>query len=1498
MRLLFYLFFATLPFATMAQSPLPFADPDFKKAEDAFLNERYEDAISLFKQIERTAAPTDTDRRAAAALRMARCQIDLGDYYAALRILRPWSAVSMNNILIHSDLLLEQGFAYYLSGHADSTLLYSREAVQVLKKNPDPGRSFRAHLYAGMAEVTLWHEPEALTQLRAADALYHQYPDQVTAYDAARLYTFLAFRYSSLGWEKSRKSTLEQLDQALRQIPRQEIRWGHIILVGHGLYPFEKGDSLTRRLEQVYTRRLGMGSIGRAYALQTRATYARDDIERLKYFEQSAETIRQRLGDQSVVWIDCMASCIWPLYALNQQDSALHLNQKVWEWYQRNHLMNPGRRAVFLGNASALYRFKGEMDKAQRYTDSLQQFIIGEFGTNSMGYLYHGYQDINEKYQQSRYLETLDRLEDLRNTIVAIAGDSSTILLNIDGYYRKKVNCLNKLPNRTAEALSNALKADSLVQEAYGNENIGRAYWLNQTGAIYFNAGRYGEGLPWFNEEERILLLNRKDTDAWHTSYRYNIGYRFLTATVQGHLDEANQLLAQFEQAESPSDPDHVSHLLWTADLAKMVNNQDLYHKYLQAARRRFEQDLQHSQPRIFTQIQIFIGLFDYYLERGKCDSAQYYLELARPLAIQNSGENDPDRVRSYLYRDIQIAECRQSPPDILLELNEQYKRLLQTQQKEYNATYIYDNIISILENAGSYERAAPYRERKLQILKDISLANPQNRDFQMTWLNAEAQYSQDSAEQIRHLQAALDTARVAHLSLWGNYLRLGAFHVNKNQYEQGLLWYLEALKTAGSEPLNTTDSITLAFATANTAWCYRQLGQVDSANIYAAQALDFLEKVSFPATDYADLCNRMFWWFRDNGHFSAAVALAEKCMVLLNVQPQTGMPMNQIFLQNTVVQDLYSRAGINYRRWFQDGIHRQWPMDPLNNEQSTAITGVPFSIEMLEKDSLLRLIDSAIYYNTYTVDLQETKELFNVRFDQYSNQNIRDEYTRYYYLESARSFLYKYSLTNDPQWKRAAFRVSEQWRGAGLRQLIQARQAEGHAEGESAQLVATENHLNHRINQLQGLVFQSQQAGQGAATYTSVEQELERIYQERKVVLATLEKQDPAFYRSRFTNYTASPDRIQRLLPAGQTMLEYFYSDSILLTFVIRPDTFIVRAIPTPRYLNQWIQDVRWQAANAQPDRNVLYPAAWHLYQALLEPLKAWLTDDLLIIPDGQLATLPFAALLTSDPQDSDTPPWLLQQYRISYAQSATIWEEVVQRPVPKRKKYRYDFVGFAPSYAGLDDQPSVRYWSDEPYREQTRGGFFGPLKKNRVELEDILSILGADARKRALKGTDARRDSFDFYAPTARFIHFSGHAKAYTNRGEYSFLVWAYPSDSIERLRYFAKDIYRLHLPAELVVLSGCGTGDGAVQSGEGVIGLGRAFLVAGSRSLVLTLWSVDDASTAVLMKSFYQQLRTGIPKNEALRRAQLALSSQGYAPFYWAPFQQYGDSGAIKF
>jgi len=101
------------------------------------------------------------------------------------------------------------------------------------------------------------------------------------------------------------------------------------------------------------------------------------------------------------------------------------------------------------------------------------------------------------------------------------------------------------------------------------------------------------------------------------------------------------------------------------------------------------------------------------------------------------------------------------------------------------------------------------------------------------------------------------------------------------------------------------------------------------------------------------------------------------------------------------------------------------------------------------------------------------------------------------------------------------------------------------------------------------------------------------------------------------------------------------------------------------------------------------------------------------------------------------------------------------------------------------------------------------------------------------------------------------------------------------------------RLDLNADIVTLSACQTGLGTLLAGEGVIGLSRAFFYAGAQSLVVSLWSVNDAATAELMKYFYTNLRAGMSRDDALRQAKLSLIKTNGArwqhPHFW---------GAIRF
>jgi CHAT domain-containing protein len=135
---------------------------------------------------------------------------------------------------------------------------------------------------------------------------------------------------------------------------------------------------------------------------------------------------------------------------------------------------------------------------------------------------------------------------------------------------------------------------------------------------------------------------------------------------------------------------------------------------------------------------------------------------------------------------------------------------------------------------------------------------------------------------------------------------------------------------------------------------------------------------------------------------------------------------------------------------------------------------------------------------------------------------------------------------------------------------------------------------------------------------------------------------------------------------------------------------------------------------------------------------------------------------------------------------------------------------------------------------------------------------------------------------------VHFSTHGYLNEARPKFSGLVLSLPRSELQEDGLLsAYEIFNLKLNADLVVLSACETGLGKEVKGEGLMSLTRAFMYAGTPSVVVSLWNVNDQSAADLMIRFYRNLQTGMTKGEALRQAQLETIRDNGFPFFWAPF-----------
>jgi CHAT domain-containing protein len=309
-------------------------------------------------------------------------------------------------------------------------------------------------------------------------------------------------------------------------------------------------------------------------------------------------------------------------------------------------------------------------------------------------------------------------------------------------------------------------------------------------------------------------------------------------------------------------------------------------------------------------------------------------------------------------------------------------------------------------------------------------------------------------------------------------------------------------------------------------------------------------------------------------------------------------------------------------------------------------------------------------------------------------------------------------------------------------------------------------------------------------------------------------------------------------------------------------------------------------------------------LHRALIEPLGERLTHyrRWLVVPDGPLHLVPLGALVARIEPDG-TPHYVIEDHSIAISLSLSL---LAEEPRAAARATPVELVAFGDplmskgASASLAATPSVVMRSSGP----------GPLPWSREEVAALGGLFGRNARV-YLGGQVTERRVLD-ELPGARRIHFATHAVTDAGSPLDSYLVLAPPAaggaDTEGRLR--ADEIFEhLELDADLVALSACASAIGTESAGEGLLGLTRAFHFAGAREVLSSLWPVADRSTSVLMIEFYRHLRAGLPADEALRRAQLAMiaaardssvidrwfdrmrgrdATTQALPFHWAGFQ----------
>jgi hypothetical protein len=346
-----------------------------------------------------------------------------------------------------------------------------------------------------------------------------------------------------------------------------------------------------------------------------------------------------------------------------------------------------------------------------------------------------------------------------------------------------------------------------------------------------------------------------------------------------------------------------------------------------------------------------------------------------------------------------------------------------------------------------------------------------------------------------------------------------------------------------------------------------------------------------------------------------------------------------------------------------------------------------------------------------------------------------------------------------------------------------------------------------------------------------------------------------------------ADAESVQQRLSPAEALVQYFFAGDELVAFVVRDRQ--IRAfldLGSADDVAQLVERFHFQIARAVaraawpeiPDTGLMEDVEFELgelHRLLLSPLAEALEGAarLVIVPHGALHVVPFHAL-------HDGRQYVLDEREVAYAPSASLMLRLIERGGPAPGALA------APLVVGVPDR-------EAPLIEQEAAAVAGVFRKPRV-----------------LTGPEATAERFAELAPGSGLIHLACHGRFSATNPMLSGLKLA---DRWVTVR----DLYGLRLPGAVVALSGCDTGRGALAGGDEMMGLARAFFVAGASALVLSLWPVNDESAAILMASAYRLWQNdGAARGTlaaALRKAQCELRRKRPHPAYWAPFLVMGNT-----
>jgi CHAT domain-containing protein/Tfp pilus assembly protein PilF len=489
------------------------------------------------------------------------------------------------------------------------------------------------------------------------------------------------------------------------------------------------------------------------------------------------------------------------------------------------------------------------------------------------------------------------------------------------------------------------------------------------------------------------------------------------------------------------------------------------------------------------------------------------------------------------------------------------------------------------------------------------------------------------------------------------------------------------------------------------------------------------------------------------------------------------------------------------------------------------------------------------------------------------------------------------YNLTKNSEYFNMAFSFAELSKAAILQETMQDVDAKivGNVP---ATYIEKEKEYSNSIYAYQQLITEENKKTDPDTGKIDIwKDKLFELKQNKTNITGELEKQYPSYYDLKYGQNVISVDDL--LIKAGnnEAIIEYVVADSSIYIFAFNNEGQASVVVETAdSSFNTNIENVigglysTGVNYHSQTEFRNFTLSLHDLYEKLILPVSGLLNGkDVIIIPDGKLAYIPFEILLVHPPDSVNNYAdlgYLLNEHAIGYSYSATLlFKNRIHKGKPGTK-----LAAFAPNYAfnkinDTLDKNSV------PSRDTLMN-----LKYVQSEVSYISKLYRSDI----FMNTAADEAHFKSSAGNYRILHLAMHGLLDEANPMFSKLVFTYSHDSTEDGYLYTYEIYNLDLKADLAVLCACNTCSGKYVNGEGIMSMARGFYFAGCPGVVASRWSIYDKSSADITKRFYTYLSKGKSKIESLRLAKLDYlrSADPFKshPQFWAAFECIGDPSPI--